>query len=151
MRIFSDSSIGEGKGVMPLITWKEDYSVNINEIDRHHKRLIELINRLHTGMENEMKKKVLGDVLNELIAYTVYHFATEEKYFKRYNYPEYKGHRKEHEDLTEKAKELKYRLDKGENGVLSVEVMNFLKEWLNHHILQVDQKFGPFLNEKGLK
>lgn len=136
---------------MTLIEWKEDYSVKISEIDKHHKRLIELINRLHTGMGNGMKKEFLADVLNGLIAYTVYHFATEEKHFKRHNYPEYRGHRKEHEDLTEKAKALKYRLDKGEDGVLSAEVMHFLKDWLNHHILQIDKKFGPFLTEKGLK
>ncbi len=135
---------------MELITWSENFSVYIGEVDKQHKRLIDLINKLHAGMKSGGKKEVIGDVLNGLIAYTVYHFSTEEKYFKRYNYPEYSEHKRLHEDLTERAKGLKHRFDRGEDGVLTVEVMNFLKDWLNSHILQVDKRFAPFLGDKGI-
>jgi len=33
---------------------------------------------------------------------------------------------------------------------ITLEVMNFLKDWLSHHILSVDKKYAPFLNEKGI-
>ena len=34
--------------------------------------------------------------------------------------------------------------------MLSLEVMNFLKDWLKNHIQDSDQKYGQFLNEKGI-
>jgi len=33
---------------------------------------------------------------------------------------------------------------------MSVEVMEFLKDWLEKHILGTDRKYGPFLNDKGV-
>jgi hemerythrin len=34
---------------------------------------------------------------------------------------------------------------------VSIEVMNFLKNWLDKHIMETDQKYGPYLNSKGIK
>lgn len=33
-----------------MIKWNENLSVNNNEIDKQHKRLIKVINNLHSGM-----------------------------------------------------------------------------------------------------
>ena len=33
---------------------------------------------------------------------------------------------------------------------MTVEVMNFLKDWLSNHIQTSDKKYGPFLNSKGV-
>lgn len=60
------------------------------------------------------------------------------------------GIRRKHDDLTRKALELKAAFDSGKPA-LTIDVMNFLKDWLNGHILQVDKKFGPFLKSKGVK
>ena len=35
--------------------------------------------------------------------------------------------------------------------ILTLEVMNFLKDWLTGHILGVDKKYAPFFAAKGLK
>jgi len=34
---------------------------------------------------------------------------------------------------------------------LSVDVLLFLSDWLQHHILIVDKKYSPFFNAKGLR
>jgi len=34
--------------------------------------------------------------------------------------------------------------------VLSLEVMNFLKDWLMNHIQGSDKKYGPYLNSHGI-
>lgn len=135
---------------MAFMNWNDTFSVNIAEVDAQHKKLLGLLNELFDAMKVGKGREVVGKVLTDLIDYTVYHFDTEEKLFKRYNYPDYLPHKKEHDELTKRATALKTDFDKGKQ-VVTIEVMNFLKDWLNVHILQVDKKFGPFLNSKGVK
>jgi hemerythrin len=134
---------------MPIISWSDALSVNIKEIDSQHQRLIEFVNRLHDSMKAGKGNAVLGPILSDLIKYTEFHFSTEEKYFQKYVYPEYLQHKKQHDELTQKAKDLKASFEKGKLNI-SIEVMNFLKEWLQNHILGSDKKYAPFLLAKGL-
>lgn len=135
---------------MGLIKWNAFYSVNIEEIDIQHKKLIELINRMYDAMKAGKGKNVLGAVLTELVDYTAYHFEAEERMLFQYDYAEYEAHKLIHDDLTRKAKELKDQLDCG-NNLTTMDVMLFLSNWLNVHILEVDKKYGPYLLSKGIR
>jgi len=132
-----------------LIKWNDHYSVNIAVVDEQHKKLINLINQLYDAMRAGKGAEVLGPVLTELVEYTVYHFSAEEGLCRQYGYPGYEEHKRIHDDLTMKAKQLKTALDQG-NNLISIDVMLFLSNWLNTHILEEDKKIGPFLNSKGV-
>ena len=134
---------------MPLMTWTDDFSVNVSQVDSQHMKLVELLNTFHDAMKLGKGKEAMGKTFSELLDYTVYHFGTEEDFFKRYGYPEFASHKKEHEALTKQALELSERFSQGE-AVLSAETMTFLKNWLHDHIMKSDKKFGPFLNSKGI-
>lgn len=134
---------------MGLIAWEERLSVNIKEFDEHHKKLIELINKLNDGMKAGKGSDILGSILSELVNYTVFHFGAEEIMFQKYAYPGYLDQKKEHTDLTKKAIVLRDNLKSGK-AVLSIEVMAFLKDWLMKHILGTDKKYSAYLNGKGV-
>lgn len=135
---------------MALIIWKEAYSVNIAEIDNQHKKLIELINNLHDAMITGKAKEEMSKILSGLVDYTLYHFATEEKIFDQYDFPGSKAHKKQHSDLIEQVAALQKKHEDGER-VLTIDVMNFLRDWLNDHIMGSDKKgYGPYLNSKGV-
>lgn len=134
---------------MSLVEWKEIYIVKVNEVDNQHKKLVSLVNELHDAMIIGKGKEVLNKVLNELVEYTVYHFATEEKYFDQYEYPGSDQHKKQHKELVEQVAALKAKIDSGEK-VLTLDVMNFLRDWLHDHIIGSDKLFGPYLNSKGV-
>ncbi|MCX7880325.1 MAG: bacteriohemerythrin [Ignavibacteria bacterium] len=134
---------------MAFITWNDSFSVGIAKIDNQHKRLIQIINKLDDAMKEGKGKEILSEVLNELILYVNTHFKTEEEYMTQYNYDEYEQHRYEHEKLTDEVKRF-YDDFKGGRVVLSVQIMNFLRNWLMDHIVVKDKKLGKFLNEKGL-
>lgn len=137
---------------MALMTWRdEEYSVNIKHLDGHHKRLFALVNTLHDAMKQKETRDVLGKVFSELLDYTVYHFRAEEELFEKYAYPDYQRHKKEHEDLTKQALELKSKFDTDKFRItLTMETMDFLRDWLKNHIQGEDKKYGPFLNSKGV-
>ncbi len=134
---------------MPLISWSDNFATDIKKIDDQHKCLIDLINRLHDSMKTGKGNAVIESILDDLLNYTVFHFSTEEAYFKQYAYPESILHKKEHDELTEKTKALQASHRDGKLTI-SIEVMNFLRDWLRNHILQSDQKYASFLRSKGV-
>jgi len=135
---------------MALIQWTAALSVNIAEIDNQHQHLVAMINELNDAMLQGRGKDVIGKIVSGLASYTATHFATEEKYFDRYGFPETASHKQEHRDFTARVSEFKKGFDEGRLG-LSVSVMNFLGDWLRNHIKGSDKNYGPFLNSKGIK
>ncbi len=134
---------------MPLITWDDSISVNIAIIDAQHKRMIDIINKMHEAMKKGEGKNVIIDILNELAQYKKMHFATEEKYFKNFNYENTETHMYEHIKFGEKIEEFKTKLEQGES--ITIELLEFVKNWLTHHIKEVDKKYIKCFNEHGLK
>ena len=134
---------------MALLSWKDSYSVNIVEIDNQHKNLIEMINNLHDGLIEGKGNEALSKVLFDLIEYTTTHFYTEEKLFDQFNYPESDKHKQQHIALVEQVINIQNKYHLGE-PVLTMDVMNFLKDWLNDHIIGSDKKYSVYLNSKGV-
>ena len=134
---------------MVFFAWSDDLSVNIAEIDAQHMRLVEMLNELYENMTNEQGTAVLGKVLTGLVEYAGTHFATEEHYMTKYDFPGYAEHKAEHEAFSAKAVDLLERYAKNPN-LLSVETGRFLRTWLDQHITGLDKLYGPFLNDKGM-
>lgn len=134
---------------MDLINWEDSMSVKVTEIDNQHKRLVMLINELHTAMRERKTKEALGGIIDELVNYAVNHFKTEEKYFDEFGYLKSLQHKKEHKDFVNKVAAFKADFDKGKL-MLSVEIMEFLKDWLLNHIKKTDMEYSDFFVEHGL-
>lgn len=135
---------------MAIIQWSEKYSVGISQIDDQHRSLINSLNLLHDAMKQGKGKDVIDEILNFLANYTVEHFNTEEKLMTTYKYPGYLVHKKEHDDLVAKVKDYKQKLKEGK-VIISSEILQFLSDWLNNHILKNDMAYKDFFLEKGVK
>jgi hemerythrin len=139
----------EGFG-MSLMVWKEEYSVGLKDIDKQHMKLIEMVNEVHEAMAVGKSKDVLDQVFEELVDYTKTHFTYEENLLIKIGYPGASAHKGMHAELVGKVFSYKQRIDKGELGV-SIDIMKFLRNWLNDHILIEDKKYGRFYSEKNMK
>ena len=89
-------------------------------------------------------KEVLSKTLGDLIAYTKYHFSSEEKLMQQCQYPDYPQHKRAHEELTAKVIEFQKDFEKS-RAVMTIDLMQFLKSWLAHHIGQTDKKVSVYL------
>ena len=134
---------------MALITWDSRFSVNVNEIDKQHQKLVSMINDLNDAMRQGKGKDVLGKIINGLITYTGTHFKTEEDYFDKLGYPDTAAHKDEHAVFVKKVSDFNADFQAGKLGV-SIEVMNFLRDWLSAHIKGADKKYSLFLNDNGV-
>lgn len=131
---------------MAYIEWDDNFSVKVKEIDEQHKKLIGMINKLHDALFDIEVQKV---VINEMVDYVNYHFETEEKYMKQLQFAGYEEHRKEHEQLTEKVMDIKNAFEMT-HALLSLAILNFLKEWLENHLLNMDMKYVECFKKNGL-
>jgi hemerythrin-like metal-binding protein len=132
---------------MSYLTWKESYSVGINQIDEQHKMLFEMLNKLYDAMREGKGKAVLVNLLTELFEYTKYHFKTEEDIITKYNYSKTKEHLKEHMDLKVKVEKMFEDVKSGKTS-FSIELFGFLKEWVTIHIMQKDMLYAQELEGK---
>ena len=135
---------------MALFKWDHSYSVNVIEIDLQHQKLVSMINELNDAMKQGKGKDILGKIVNGLITYTKTHFKTEEKYFDRFGYSGTNSHKHAHIAFIKKVSEFKENFENG-NRFITIEVVNFLINWLQEHIKGADKKYSQFFNEKGLK
>jgi hemerythrin len=133
-----------------MITWSNNFSVNVKEIDDQHKKLVDAINSLETSMKAGKGKDVIGKVLQELADYTVYHFSTEEKYMVKFGYAEYQQHKQAHDNFVRKVTEFQKDFKDAKLGTV-ISVSDFLQQWLTKHILDTDKKYSTTFNENGLK
>ena len=135
---------------MTLIKWDDSLSVNVAQIDRQHKKLVDMINELHEAMKTGKGRDATEKIVFNLLIYAATHFRTEEEYFSKFGYPDANSHEIEHADFVRKVTEFKDDFIKGKLS-LTIEIMNFLSDWLKNHIKGTDKKYVRFFNEKGLK
>jgi hemerythrin len=123
------------------ISWLADYSIGIDEIDKQHKYLFELIN---DTLQSDEKEK-LQISLSQLYKYTREHFNAEESLMKEICYPQYEQHREMHNQLiVELNKKSKAALDDStKRDKLDV----FLVSWLIVHIIGEDVHIGDFFRQ----
>lgn len=119
-------------------------------IDSQHRKLVSMINALNDAMRQGKGKEVLGKIMNGLYAYTATHFKTEEKYFEQLDYPETNKHVSEHTAFVKKVADFRAGFAKGKLG-LSVDVINFLSDWLRDHIQGSNRRYVTLFKASGLK
>jgi hemerythrin len=125
-----------------MFAWKDTYAIGVAEIDTQHRRLFSLADELYNAMNSGKGKTLLEKVLQNLIDYTKTHFAAEERLMLRCNYPEYKPHKAQHDELTKQVLQLQSDFRAGKSA-LTIEVMQFLNNWLRQHIGGSDRKYVP--------
>ncbi|MHB8370886.1 MAG: diguanylate cyclase domain-containing protein, partial [Leptospirales bacterium] len=136
-----------GQDILPKIFfWNENFETGYAEIDRQHRGLVELVNRLPALSAGLPGSPSLSDVLDELRSYAAVHFGTEESLWERL--PR-KGalesllvlHEEEHREFALKVGEMGRSVGPGDvPGVVL-----FLTHWLARHILESDRRMALVL------
>jgi len=130
-----------------MFEWKPVYSVKIASIDGQHQNLFRMAEELYAAMNAGHGKTVLSKTLDRLVQYTHVHFAHEERLMTAHHYPGLDAHIVEHRALTQKVEIFQAEFERGK-ALITVQLLSFLKDWLQHHIAESDQRYVPFLKEK---
>ncbi len=118
--------------------------MRIPEIDEQHRALFDHVNYLYDSMRDGRSNEALRQVLQDLVDYSQYHFRSEEVIMERYRYPEMAKHVKEHEYFIVRVQTYVENYNKG-NMVLSLDVVNFIKKWIQNHVEKSDQGYSKHI------
>jgi len=137
-------------GEKAFFAWSDAMSVGIAEIDDQHKTLVDILNRLFHAVVQRESNEITIEILDTLVDYTKTHFGLEEKLLQEAGYDpaEFAAHQREHRAFIEKISTAANKhLVEGKS--VSFEIINFLKHWLQEHILITDKKYAVALKSTG--
>ncbi len=126
-----------------IFPWSESFNIGLPAIDAQHQHLVELLNALARQSILQEQRLDAEQLLQELVAYTVYHFQTEEGVWHAH-FPDNeleRLHRAEHEAFILKVQALTAERQ-SDPELFFADARAFLTQWLAAHILQSDRNLG---------
>ena len=131
---------------MEPISWKDEYCVGIEEIDKQHMDFLKLINRFMVLFGSGWHIRLQDRILLEILKYAEYHFVSEENLMILYNYTDIVIQEKEHSILIKSLKSKCSGLKEG--SVNGNDLIKFLINWFLHHTQEEDRRFARYILEK---
>ncbi|NMA86174.1 MAG: hemerythrin family protein [Tissierellia bacterium] len=136
-----------------MFKWKDNFSVNIKIIDEQHQELFRIGNALYRIIsikDGVDRYDEIMKILYEMRDYAIYHFDYEEKLMKENGYLDFENHKRQHNGFINKVKSID-ELDVDEKQKkIGMELVIFIADWIENHILKSDMEYKDFLNSKGV-
>ena len=122
------------------ITWNDEMSVGIREIDEDHKQFLLLINELNRSITDRKDPADIKEKLQLIIDDAERHFTHEERLFNEWQYPDIDGHASAHAQALKALQTfMPYGHDSGWiNAGLKIKTIPI------DHILKEDMKYADF-------
>ncbi|NPA45575.1 MAG: hemerythrin family protein [Chlorobi bacterium] len=129
-----------------LIKWNSTYELGIKEIDRQHMKLVDIINDFYNAFATAQAHEKIGDIIEDLVNYTVFHFTAEEEIFSNSDYPETTAHKTKHKEFVEELKRYHQEVKDG-NMTTTYDLMTYLRDWLIKHIMGTDRGYLDYIKK----
>lgn len=129
----------------PALKWEERYEVGIAAIDGQHREMLDIANRLLSGLHARADHDDLVETLRELVRATEHNIATEERLMQEHGLAP-KHHAEEHARLLDAIRRFDLHLDEGGLDVSA----RWLRDWLLGHIDEDDRPFAEQLRTRGV-
>jgi len=132
-----------------MFEWSDEFATGVGSVDAQHRMLFQIGAELYTAMSTGEGRAASNRILDKLVQYTAKHFAHEERLMQNAEYPELAAHRKQHEALTKQVMSFQNQVRSG-RAVVTVQLLLFIKSWLEDHIKNTDRKYAPLLKAKAV-
>ncbi|PLX74691.1 MAG: hemerythrin [Desulfuromonas sp.] len=128
------------------LVWTEQLSVGYGLIDAQHRELFQRYNSLIEACTEGKGRDEIKSMLDFMVEYVTSHFAEEEEYMDRYDFPESDEHKQQHRKLFEYVQDIYTELQQEGASVAVITAINHtMLNWLLRHVKQTDVKLGTFL------
>ena len=131
---------------MSDIKWEKKYEIGHERIDFEHQIFVDLIAKIDDAVKLGKDNSYIERLLNELRAYAVFHFISEENIMYSISYPDCETHKQHHNELLDNYSQKLMEIDLGEQKV--EDLIIFLKNWFVSHTLHEDKRIASFVKGK---
>ena len=132
-----------------FLVWTDDLKTGIESFDQDHKKLLALINNVRASVLCDTGEEFERQTLQELLEYTRSHFAREEQLMLEHDYPDYEGHKAQHDQMAYDV-ECLVKVYETKGSKILPDLADYLTRWLKQHINGTDKKYMEFFQEKGV-
>ena len=130
--------------------WKDEYNFDVRFIDDQHKYFFRTMNKLRDCIASGNCRGAGTEIFFELAHYAEHFLLQEEIYFKDYQFPDYNKHKDLHNEFIERFVKFQKDFESDSEKIWS-DMLGFLQEWFNNHILKYDKEAIQYLTEKGVE
>jgi len=131
------------------LDWLMSFSIGNKKIDLEHQQLLNIYNDLVLLINKNGNREEFASILSKMTDYSMSHYKNEEEYMLKFNYPGYKKHREEHKEFVYKVAIYNTEL-LTINPPNPIDIIEYIKNWFNNHILKEDLKYEQYKKDKGL-
>jgi len=133
---------------MAYFDWADDMVIDGGAIDTDHRRLVDLVNSLHTATTEGRGREVVEGIMKELLEYTTAHLRREEAQMASVGFPHLERHKIGHDHFVAQLAELQ---KKYEAGIITVaaQLSTVLRDWLSLHIRRSDKELKSYVEKSG--
>ncbi|MCK6602029.1 MAG: hemerythrin family protein [Bacteroidetes bacterium] len=128
------------------IYWGPAYETSLLLIDSQHRQLVNIVNKLCDLVNESPNVHIEANLFEDLESYMVIHFSTEESMMEEIGYVGTEIQKENHRLFIKSIYNFKQRFN--EKKAPLTDLIGFLVNWLNRHILEEDKQFCKAYLEK---
>lgn len=129
---------------MPLLDWKDSYSVGNEAVDHEHRELIDLINTLHEELAGGSGTRAAAAIFGDIYKGISNHFALEEKFMREHGYDQLAEHKGDHERLLDELRDIMDDYDESassrDHDAADTQLSERLGTWFTRHFQTHDAR-----------
>lgn len=140
------------------LVWQERFNIGVEVIDKEHRKLFSILNKLLTNRQQEKNKWACQEGIKYFKEHAMKHFSEEEVYMASVGYPGFESHRRVHDNFRKKTLPVLEK-ELNRNNFSDESISHFLgvcAGWLLGHTLTEDRaitgksadKWGDLLPEE---
>ena len=112
----------------------------VPEMEQQHHALVSLLEKLNDAAKNNESLESVERIIDDVISYTNFHFAAEERLMAQYDYPLIDAHKVKHRQLVHDAFKFKEKL----RHIGEPEFTDWFRHWpfshIHAHIVHADRQ-----------
>ncbi|MDR0641731.1 MAG: hemerythrin family protein [Treponema sp.] len=129
--------------------WDSSLETGYEKVDNQHRQLVAALNDLIEASAEGKSHEEIFRTLDFLTAYTIKHFADEEKLQLEFDYPDYLVHKRYHDEFKITVGEMTKQIRReGPTEALIGQVTLAIGNWLLNHIKGDDFRMAAYIKAR---
>ena len=132
-----------------LCRFTRNFDVQVGRFNDEHQRIFDSINDLHAGIKNKASTVKLRGIVRRIADVARAHFQAEEEAMQRTSFPGLQAQKIAHGRLLDQLDEFMAAFE-ANRSLDYISILEFCREWLIDHILEMDKEYGDHFEAHGV-